>query len=121
MIGRVRRLPRKGPKMDYPFPFPNAQMFPFQNFPSPMMMNPWMMMPGQFPGAGMMPTQEQREEMSIQFLTQQKEQIAQTRKYFEEMLKSLDESVAAIDKELEKVSAGRAQREKTTGTSSKSK
>lgn len=99
--------------MDFPFPFPYAPVFPLQSFPSPAMMNPFM------PAAAMMPTEEQREEMSMQFLTQQKEQIAQTRKYFEEMLKSLDESVAVIDKELDKVSAARAQREKARGTSSK--
>jgi len=96
--------------MDFPFPFPNVPISPFAACPGPMM-NPWMMMPAAGAAFGMMPTQEQREEMSIAFLTQQKDQIAQTRKYFMECLKSLDASVEAIDKELEKIGAARTQRQ----------
>src|SRR3954447_12468427 len=75
-------------------PFP--QMTP-GFFPGPMQvmakLNPLAISPtGPMSGPfGMMPTAEQREEFSLALLADQKQQIAQTRQYFQEYLKSLQE------------------------------
>ena len=102
-------------------PFP--QMIP-GFFPGPMQvmakLNPLAIssagpMSGPF---GMMPTAEQREEFSLALLADQKQQIAQTRQYFQdylkslqEHLKSLDSSLEAIDKEIATVNEARTHRQ----------
>jgi hypothetical protein len=84
-------------------------------------MFPSQIFPGFFPASaplGVMPTAEQREEFSLAVLNDQKQQIAQTRQFIQdylksvqEHLKSLDSSLEAIDKEIASVNEARTRRQ----------
>jgi len=101
--------------MDFPFAFtqpmfmaPSMAMGPF----SPMPMQPFGMMgPAMGQPFGAMPTAEQREEYSLAFLNDQKQQIAQMKEYLQECIKSLDASLEVIEKEVSKIGAARTQRQ----------
>lgn len=92
--------------MSYPFAFVPPMFMP------PTTVGP--MMPGPLPMigpiVGAMPTAEQHEEFTLAFLKGQKQQIANMKEYLQECIKSIDASLAVIEREVAKIDAAKAER-----------
>ena len=109
--------------MDFPFAFmqPMFMASPMtMSAMGPMPMSPFAM--GQTIGA--MPTMEQREEFTLAFLNDQKQQIAKMREYYKECIKSLDASLGVIEEQMSKIDAAKSKRkqsEASTASETRSK